>query len=1120
MQQYKNNILLDKIHAFIRRFYFNRMIKGAIYFFINAFSLFVVFIVGEYFIYFSSDLRMFILLFYFALNIFLLVRFVIFPLTQIYRITKTISITESAVLIGKFFPDIKDKLLNTIQLQNLSYTHESELLQKAVEQRTQELKPLDFRRAVNIRLNLKYLPYLVLPVTIIVFILFAAPNMISEPVFRYYNYTSEFAKPLPYSVILINESLQVIQGEDITINASIDGKSIPDKLYIEYDGITVMMKEMNKLNYSYTFKNLQKDFKFKFKSEEYHFENHYVQVIPNPSILNLTLSLNYPDYTNKKNEKFTNISSIQVPEGTRIDFILNTKNSEQLQVISSENIIHKLIENTRAQFSKFFKNSQRLIFLPENKKIVSKDSLALEITVLKDEFPSISVEQYRDSLNPKECFFMGSISDDYGFSALVFNLEFISDSTAATNQNDPIKIPIDLSRFPQSFQFQFSLNRYNLNPDDQVVYYFTVSDNDAINGHKSTSSNRFSYREPNLKEQTEQRNQLSETTEQSFEAAQQEAKKLAESVNEMLEQLSTKQKLNWEEKEKIQNLIQQSEELKNQIYELNKLNEMKNNYNENILSEEEFKQNEELINKQKQLEELMDKLLNDEIKKQIDQLNELLEKFNQQNKNSTSFDDLKMNAQDIEEKITQQLELFKRFELEQKLSNTINNLNKLEKSQEQLEIQTEKELESNEKLQNNQKNINEDFKEVEKELKDIESKNTELEKPFEMDETEQNQNEINEQLDNAMQNLQQNNKNKASQSQKNAAAEMKKLSSKLSQMMNSMNQESLGEDIQEMRNLLESTVKVSFEQEEIINKLKQTNKNNPEYVEIMKEQFTLKEKIEQIQDSLNAISKRQLAVAPVINKEIDLINNYLNKTIHFAEDRNTSAAQMSQQYVMTSLNNLALLIDESIRNMEEQMNGMQQGTGKSNKNSKPSSSPSLGEMQKQLNQKIQQLQNGMNNSDQGKRDQQGQSISEQLARLAAEQSAIRKQLQRMIDQAGKEGNLNLSKSLKQVSDDMERTEKDLVNKIISQQTLNRQKQIETRLLESQKSQQEQDKENKRESKETIFEKNRNQIEFLEYKRIMEKSDLELLKTMNPEVHGYYKTKIKNYFYNIKDNEND
>jgi len=154
----------------------------------------------------------------------------------------------------------------------------------------------------------------------------------------------------------------------------------------------------------------------------------------------------------------------------------------------------------------------------------------------------------------------------------------------------------------------------------------------------------------------------------------------------------------------------------------------------------------------------------------------------------------------------------------------------------------------------------------------------------------------------------------------------------------------------------------------------------------------------------------------------------------------------------------------------------------------------------------------------GKPGQKGQGMSEQFARMAAEQARIRRMMedyqQQMLDENGtKDGGLDATMK------DMEKTEHDLVNKIISQETLNRQQKILTKLLKSEKAEQEREKEKKRKSSEGKNIKRRNPLEFIEYKKTREK-ELNMIKTLPLDFNNYYKKKVDSYFYQLENNKND
>ena len=103
--------------------------------------------------------------------------------------------------------------------------------------------------------------------------------------------------------------------------------------------------------------------------------------------------------------------------------------------------------------------------------------------------------------------------------------------------------------------------------------------------------------------------------------------------------------------------------------------------------------------------------------------------------------------------------------------------------------------------------------------------------------------------------------------------------------------------------------------------------------------------------------------------------------------------------------------------------------------------------------------------------------------------------------------------LADIANQMEQTEKDIVNRMISEQTLKRQQDITTRLLESEKAEQERDQDEQRKSEEAKNAYHRNPDGFDEYKRLKLK-EMELLRTVPPTLNSYYRQKVNDYFQSI------
>ena len=93
---------------------------------------------------------------------------------------------------------------------------------------------------------------------------------------------------------------------------------------------------------------------------------------------------------------------------------------------------------------------------------------------------------------------------------------------------------------------------------------------------------------------------------------------------------------------------------------------------------------------------------------------------------------------------------------------------------------------------------------------------------------------------------------------------------------------------------------------------------------------------------------------------------------------------------------------------------------------------------------------------------------------------------------------------------MEENQKDLVNKKIVQETINRQQEILTKMLESEKAEIKRGEEEKRQSTEAKYPQISNPLTNFKYNSI-KNAGTDLFKTVQPSYNYYFKNKINSYF---------
>jgi hypothetical protein len=164
------SVIKQKLTAFIRRYYLNKLLKGSILFFSVWLLYSIIILLIEYFLWLAPPYRSLLFWGFILFSSLLFFRFILWPLAKLFKLSKGLDLTAASILIGKHFPEVNDKLLNVLQLENSS--EQSDLLLASISQKSKELSPVPFKTAVNFNTSLKYLKYAAFPVLIILAIIF------------------------------------------------------------------------------------------------------------------------------------------------------------------------------------------------------------------------------------------------------------------------------------------------------------------------------------------------------------------------------------------------------------------------------------------------------------------------------------------------------------------------------------------------------------------------------------------------------------------------------------------------------------------------------------------------------------------------------------------------------------------------------------------------------------------------------------------------------------------------------------------------------------------------------------------------------------------------------------
>ena len=90
----------------------------------------------------------------------------------------------------------------------------------------------------------------------------------------------------------------------------------------------------------------------------------------------------------------------------------------------------------------------------------------------------------------------------------------------------------------------------------------------------------------------------------------------------------------------------------------------------------------------------------------------------------------------------------------------------------------------------------------------------------------------------------------------------------------------------------------------------------------LKKQHILKDHFSHIDDSLFALSLRVPKLSEMINNEISEVHFNVDKALERFADQKIYLGISNQQYALTSANNLANLLSDVLKNMQDQLNQM------------------------------------------------------------------------------------------------------------------------------------------------------------------------------------------------------
>lgn len=1080
-----------ELRSFVRRYYALEVVRGLLWF--SVWFMCVWLVVGYGGLALRESVFGKTILFYSSILVLVILAWVYWipGLVALLGIRGRMNEKQAAQLVKKWLPNLEDRLLNALEL--LEKADEGGLWKAAFDQRDGELESLNLSAASSWHGLRKKLWLGLIPIALVIILVQAGEwNHLREGTRNVLAYSK--IETISDGIVLKwadYQEWEVLEGESLTIEVENVGEAVPTNLYVAINGARYpLMNEKGR--WFYKSSPIKRDMSVAIVANDSERLKAEVKVLGAPNILSAEVELAYPDYISKNSEAVPLSQQLFVPRGTEVLIKWNTENVSRVSVDGAAKKVVSSNEDGLYQWKLKADKDGDYEFIVENLQGIEKKWMSWKLRVNFDKHPQITDSWVlKDSILYHEW----KALDDYGLSKAIYRIDL--------KNGESLSVPVIGSSLRmewnglRQFDAQAMVDSIKGIKSIQII----VWDNDAISGKKQAYGSVYNWQllnsEEAMKESMKNFESMTEASKKREAEEERRNKELKESLNESITSESSWRKSN-EIKFQLESLKQESESRKKRLNKKKEILEdwKRKSENENLAEIE--KRLEEILKKQEKekLDELLEKL--DEEKKE-----EILKRLEQEREKN---EEMKLSERRLEE-------LMKRAEVQLRFDNSQMELEKLVEDQEAL-LENSKNPEE-ENLE--QKELGQRLEEWNKEFEQMLERNKQLDRPMDIDEMQEERSDSQKEMKEASESAgdKQKTPEQQMQEQKESAQKLQEMLESMQAAGMSMSSQSHSENMETLRQIQDNLLVYSNGEEGLAVNLREMRESDPSLKRAQKNQQKLRSGAVVIRDSLRALAERVPQIKETVFEKLSRMDKAAKHAQEAMGELQLDQASSESQYSMTAANELALMLDETMQQMQMQMASMM--SGKQNCNKPGGAKPSASGMAKMQNELMKGMQKGMSGGEgksgkDGKGEGKGEGDSkdknglspQEFAEMLKKQEALRQMWEKMMNE--NKGNGGVGEQ--EVLNLMKESERELASMQLNKVSIERQKEIESRLLEAEKADRERGQEEQRESEQSKrkMDKNResdsvngSEEDRIETERVFQK---------RPEYQRFYQEKIE------------
>ncbi len=766
-----------------------------------------------------------------------------------------------------------------------------------------------------------------------------------------------------------------------------------------------------------------------------------VTVIDPPFITALDVELTFPSYSGLVPRRSDdNGGDVTALPGTSVTVTLSSSKpleSARLDLVSGAGVeMERLGSDTFAGRFVVSADDAYSVHVTDTDGLANATPPTYTVSAIRDERPLVRiVEPGEDRDVPREMMLPLVISaiDDYGVTRvdIHYSLEGSAEEVVTPLQRYGARGEREVA-----LETVWDLSETGLLPGSMLVYYAEVFDSDRVNGPKSSRSESYLLRFPSMAElysdvvgeQDEILDDLDELME--------EQEEVREEFDELEEEGRSDPDLDWQDEERVEQALERQEEGADQVAEMaERMADLGDQMSETD------RVTLETLEKVNQITELLDEVATDEMRQLLEQIREAMREVSPEQM-SSAMDQMTFTQDDYLRRLEQTLNLLERAKAEQSLADVANRAEDLAERQEQMarESSESPDAQRSAELAAEQQQMAAELEQLKRDLEKAISEMQEVD-PEAAAEMQQALDQLEQagtaqEMQDAAQKLGDLKPQEASAQCESASSDLKSLFSKLSSCKGSMACSLQARDREASLRAIEELLAVSVEQEEILDVIdERPGLPRAELVRLVAKQTDLAESLAHIAERLFRVSNDSFEIDPATYRRISMVRGEMIRAAQRLAAESARAAEVSVRDALGRIN--GLIVELLTSNQSSSSSGgagalqqmMQQLT-------------QMAEQQAQLNQMTESLRQQMG-------EQGSMSHQEQLARMRAEQERLMEQAQRLSEEFGNRS--EVLGRLDDTVDEMEGTLAEMEEHGASQEAVDRQKRILSRLLDAQRS---------------------------------------------------------------------